>query len=1222
MPMVKKIVRWSLGVLSALMILVAALHFLLPWMVNTPAIKEKVAAYIDRTLGGQTHIVELRPHLLPMPGITLKGIQLSLPGRAEMRADLLSVYPGILPLFTGRLQVGAVRVHAPMIELRAPTASGATAPSFDVATVTEPAVVQSVLRRLPENVRVSIDDGQVTVAYEGQSLIQIQAIEAMLQTDGRQIALELEGQSAGIGDFYLQAALDSASMNGSARVDLADVSVSAWETALRPGSRELLPDAVIDLHVTAQVLKWQTVKLAFNGSAPQMTFRGQNDVDGRGLLVEGNLHLSRQALSVTLDRLQATQPQLNANASLTWPWEPTQTAPLQLTVQARDSDVTALRAMLQKLIGGHAGPQTLMRVIQGGTLVHMDLNTAGDSVAALGRMANLHISGAAADAHIVVPEVDLDLTEVSGDWQFSDGVLTARNAVAQLGASRGGNGTLTLGLQKDNRFIDLEVDISADLAQLPPILKKLIKQPAVRGELERITNAQGTADGHLSLSGPFKAMNVTVTARNISLSAAYDRLPFPVALQGDTVTFTRDSIAFNGIAAQMKNSTIEHLKGHIKWHPTRQIAVDNLAARLALDQLYPWLTAFPGLKAALADIDDATGRLTLRQVRLHGLLNRPAQWQFEASGSMQTVTLSSARLPGPLTVVKGRFTLTPEQFSLADARLHLLDGTLEGSATVGSYRSAQPTVRLTAKGIIGARGAGHLQDLLQVPSELRVRAPISVQRLSLSRDAQDETRMEGDFKLPGDLNIATVLSLRPEEVNLRDLTITDRASRAQMTLQHDLGNSIWRFSYNGRLLSATLVKLWRDERMAAGDITGDITGFLDFEHPEKSIVKGQLEGHDIVVPDTLLGTVLIPHIVIEGLEDTLSIQRLAFVLDQQYFLAEGQAFFKGEQARLKMSLSSDDMDLALLKQRFDSIMKARGADAGDRGRPFDLAADIDIHVNRLSYQQFVWEPMHATLTLKEGAAEMTVRKASLCGISTMGSLRWTPETMSIELLPKAENQTLQYAEGCLIGGDSTERIEGTYAIDGRLTTHGTDAEALTRNLQGMVHFDAVDGRVFNAGEVGLFTNLLSFLHVNNLIKRDLPNLSERDYQFNRIRLDLRFQGGRAELQEAQIDSHGLNMVGEGDIDLLNRRLNLSVLVSPLTTLDSIIRYIPLVGNILKGTLVAIPVGVRGPLANPRVTPLSPKAVGQRLLGIMERTLKTPFRLIEPILPSQEERQEQ
>jgi hypothetical protein len=471
------------------------------------------------------------------------------------------------------------------------------------------------------------------------------------------------------------------------------------------------------------------------------------------------------------------------------------------------------------------------------------------------------------------------------------------------------------------------------------------------------------------------------------------------------------------------------------------------------------------------------------------------------------------------------------------------------------------------------------------------------------------------------LNIATVLSMRPQEVNLRDLTIADGASRAQMTLQHDLGNAIWRFSYNGRLLSATLVKLWRDERMAAGDITGDITGILDFGHPEKSIIKGQLEGHDIVVPDTLLGTVLIPHIVLEGLEDTLSIQRLAFVLDQQYFLAEGQAFFKGEQARLKMSLSSHDMDLALLKQRFDSVMKARGADAGARGRPFDLAADIDIHVNRLSYQQFVWESMHATLTLKEGTAEMTVREASLCGISTMGSLRWTPETMSIELLPQAENQTLQYAEGCLIGGDSTERIEGTYAIDGRLTTHGTDAEALTRNLQGMVHFDAENGRVFNAGEVGLFTNLLSFLHVNNLIKRDLPNLSERDYQFNRIRLDLRFQGGRAELQEAEIDSHGLNMVGEGDIDLLNRQLNLSVLVSPLTTLDSIIRYIPLVGNILKGTLVAIPVGVRGPLANPRVTPLSPKAVGQRLLGIMERTLKTPFRLIEPILPSQEEREE-
>ena len=74
-----------------------------------------------------------------------------------------------------------------------------------------------------------------------------------------------------------------------------------------------------------------------------------------------------------------------------------------------------------------------------------------------------------------------------------------------------------------------------------------------------------------------------------------------------------------------------------------------------------------------------------------------------------------------------------------------------------------------------------------------------------------------------------------------------------------------------------------------------------------------------------------------------------------------------------------------------------------------------------------------------------------------------------------------------------------------------------------------------------------------------------------------------------------------------------LLVSPLTTVDWIVERIPIVGDILQGTLVAIPVGVKGPIANPTVVPLSPTAVGSRLGGILERTIKTPFRILSPLL---------
>jgi hypothetical protein len=65
--------------------------------------------------------------------------------------------------------------------------------------------------------------------------------------------------------------------------------------------------------------------------------------------------------------------------------------------------------------------------------------------------------------------------------------------------------------------------------------------------------------------------------------------------------------------------------------------------------------------------------------------------------------------------------------------------------------------------------------------------------------------------------------------------------------------------------------------------------------------------------------------------------------------------------------------------------------------------------------------------------------------------------------------------------------------------------------------------------------------------------------------------------------------------------------------DSVIKRIPLVGNILGGTLVSIPVSVKGDLKKPDVTILSPAAVGEGLLGIMKRTVDVPLKIINPFL---------
>ncbi|MBE0604563.1 MAG: AsmA-like C-terminal domain-containing protein, partial [Deltaproteobacteria bacterium] len=111
--------------------------------------------------------------------------------------------------------------------------------------------------------------------------------------------------------------------------------------------------------------------------------------------------------------------------------------------------------------------------------------------------------------------------------------------------------------------------------------------------------------------------------------------------------------------------------------------------------------------------------------------------------------------------------------------------------------------------------------------------------------------------------------------------------------------------------------------------------------------------------------------------------------------------------------------------------------------------------------------------------------------------------------------------------------------------------------------------------------------------------------------------GKFLLKEATMDAPSMGVVATGEVDLLSGTEDLIVLVSPFRTVDAVVRNIPVVGYILGGALVTIPVAVKGDVRNPTVTPMDPRAIGRELLGIVERTLKAPIRILSPSPPTRQ-----
>ena len=186
-------------------------------------------------------------------------------------------------------------------------------------------------------------------------------------------------------------------------------------------------------------------------------------------------------------------------------------------------------------------------------------------------------------------------------------------------------------------------------------------------------------------------------------------------------------------------------------------------------------------------------------------------------------------------------------------------------------------------------------------------------------------------------------------------------------------------------------------------------------------------------------------------------------------------------------------------------------------------------------------------------------------------------------------------------------ITGEFDLKADLATHGRPEE-LARNLKGTISTEARDGRMMKFALIG---NILSMEDVNALLEKKEPGLEAAGFPYRSITAAGRFEAGRFVLEESAFHSSAVGLAADGWISLLDYKSQLTVLVAPFSRVDELVRKVPILGYIIGGTFTSVPVGVSGDIRYPVVVPLGPRAVTSHLLGIFERTLKLPGKLITP-----------
>jgi uncharacterized protein YhdP len=194
-------------------------------------------------------------------------------------------------------------------------------------------------------------------------------------------------------------------------------------------------------------------------------------------------------------------------------------------------------------------------------------------------------------------------------------------------------------------------------------------------------------------------------------------------------------------------------------------------------------------------------------------------------------------------------------------------------------------------------------------------------------------------------------------------------------------------------------------------------------------------------------------------------------------------------------------------------------------------------------------------------------------------------------------------------------MTGSFNFQGKIEGRAKP-EDLLQSLQGNFELEATKGQFERESTV---IKVLTVLNIRDIFFGERYELDQKGAAYDSIKVKGNLQGSKFMMKEMVMNAPWMKLVAQGDIDPIRQEIDLTLILAPLKTVDQIVSHIPIVGYILGGDFISIPVRVRGDLKDPQIIPLSPSVVGEELLGVMKRTLTVPFKLIQPVMPRSKEK---
>lgn len=1168
-------------------------------------ITKKIVSELSQKLNAEVQVKRIGLSIFPRPRVAVYKLTVIFSDRTTLNIAEAQLYPALLPLLNGTVQPAHIHIIAPYLSFSMPsfqTAPPALEHDVTIASIQKRAAerIRKVLHTVPLS-SVVVSGGDIQINAGENPVFSFSNVRGQLLCATNRASVTIQCGS----NMWKKAALQAAVLFSDMQLD---GTFSFSELDLHPILKYVSPDAfsivksVIDGDGSIVVNKSGLICTRFKVGVPSLSVnkQGRQQMIIKGALQSVELKTDLQNTFVAVAGI-FEYPLLNVSGSCSLE---TAQRTIRLEGEGKNIDLGSCTEVAGSFFRHQPPIREIADRIKGGTLSDVSFKAQGPLGLDIIGNKNFVLRGRLSRGRLVITEAQSDVEDLSADVTAQDGILVAQNIHARCGQSRIGNGSVQIDLVRQYKPLLIDTEFTIDVSQLPYFLP-LIPESTLRRELSLIQNPQGTGSGRFTMRTMSDSHFIDIDLTGLRLEARYRSFPMPLKLSKGKCAYQNGILSFSDVSGMLGKSMVHHTAASFNLGNAPALSIATNDATVHLDELRMALNSFPATHCIIRDITRSTGELTIRSFAINGPLRNPQQWKFMLRGEVRDAQLAAIQLESAATIKNATLQINQDVFSMIGAQAEYLDSSLKGTLHIKDYLQGIKSLKLTARGSVGQKSVLQIMDFINAPAEIVPHGPLLFKQSQLIWTRNGLTEFNGDVSCARGPKIVVSMQAQPQTLEIKKLQITDQASESLISL--GIQKDFFDFTFKGHIEKATVDRVLFNNQLVNGWINGEMTARLNWSNPLHSTATGKLVWEDIQHPRIDTFPLYIKSASVTAQGKKLTIKNAHVTAGSSTGTAEGSIVFGREGYILDLQLASDRLNL----DEFYT-MATRNNSGGEKNLwEIPVRGTLLLTAQSLSLGSLVWRPLYATITVADRKITVAAIDSKLCSIETPGTIVVAPDGMHISAQPAVQNASAREIIQCVSGERAV--MSGRINLQGDLVAHGS-VDDLTNTLRGNLSIVARKGRIYRSN---LFTNILSFLSVRNLILGRKADIAKKGFAYRSFSINGAFHGKTFKIHEGVLDSNTLSLACEGTYNLSNKRIDLTVLATPFQIYDLVLMSVPVVGMVFGRTLIGVPIRVTGTLDEPKLGPGNPAAIPQGILGIFKNIVKLPLKIIEPIMPQKD-----